>query len=292
MKNFIRYFTCLILVMFLSLPSKAIRIGLIDGVKETKIAVSHEGSIYDAQTRAELLRLTPMVSYTLKSGRNSIQVKINRKYYNLNSKNIIIKTHKKGGFCSAKNRWYRQELQVRKFSNTLTVINNINLELYLLGVVPAEMPPKWHLEAHKAQAIAARSYAIANRGKRSAKGYDLNDTPADQAYGGASSETKKTNQSVIDTQGQVLLKDNKVISAYYTASAGGKTLNSGRVWNKNLPYLHSVPSFDNNVPKSGHGVGMSQHGANNLANYGYSAYQILDYFYKDVQLGKVNTSKY
>ena len=78
--------------MTISLPAKAIRIGLIEGVKETKIAVSSDGSIYDAKTQTELLRLTPMVSYTLKSGRKSIQIKINRKYYNLNSKNIIIKT--------------------------------------------------------------------------------------------------------------------------------------------------------------------------------------------------------
>jgi len=232
-----------------------------------------------------------MTAYPLKSGWNSIQIKINNKYYTLNSNNITIKTYARGGFCMAKKRWYRQNLQVIN-NDGLTVINDINLELYLLGVVPSEMPSSWNIEAHKAQAIAARSYAIANRGKRSSRGYDLKDTPEDQAYGGASSETKRTNQAVIDTQGQVLVNNNKVISAYYTASAGGQTSNSGQVWCQNLPYLHSVPSFDNNVPKRGHGVGMSQHGANNLANYGYNAYQILAYFYTNVKLAKVDSNRY
>ena len=272
--------------LFFSLPACAIRIGLLEGVKETSIAVSLAGSIYDVQGR-ELLKLQPMNAYILKNSRKGIQIKINGKFYPLNSKKIKIKTQDPRGFVLAKKRWYRQELEVFKADKGLTVVNNINLELYLLGVVPSEMPPNWHIEAHKAQAIAARSYAMANLGKRGARGFDLLDTPDDQAYGGATSETKKTNNAVISTKGQVLVNNNKIISAYYCASAGGKTRNSGRIWDKNLPYLHSVPSFDNNVPKNGHGVGMSQHGANNLANRGYNAYQILAHFYKNVQLSTV-----
>lgn len=82
----------------------------------------------------------------------------------------------------------------------------------------------------------------------------------------------------------------KVINAYYSASAGGQTnVNS---WGSSLPYLRSVPSFDDNVKKNGHGVGMSQHGANNLANQGYNAYQILQYFYKDVKFARVDSKSY
>lgn len=277
----------LILLSFLSFlltsPALAIRIGLIEGVRETAVAVSSAGSIYDVSGR-ELMKLQPMNAYVFKNSRKSIQVKINGKFYPLNSKKIIIKTADPKGFVLAKKRWYRQDLEIFKGERGLTVVNNINLELYLLGVVPSEMPPSWHLEAHKAQAIAARSYALANLGKRGSRGFDLLDTPDDQAYGGATSETAKTNKAVIDTKGQILMNNNKVISAYYCASAGGRTKNSGKVWDKNLPYLHSVPSFDKNVPKNGHGVGMSQHGANNLANKGYSAYQILAHFYKNVYL--------
>ena len=73
-----------------------------------------------------------------------------------------------------------------------------------------------------------------------------------------------------------------------SASAGGMTSTS--VWGGSAPYLHSVPSFDDNVKKNGHGVGMSQHGANNLAKQGYNAYQILQYFYQNVKFAKLNNS--
>ena len=150
------------------------------------------------------------------------------------------------------------------------------------------MPSKWNYEALKAQAIAARSYAIANRGKRASHGYDLKDTPEDQAYGGASSETATTNSAVIETKGEVITYNRKIIPAYYSASAGGHTRNSGSVWNKDLPFLKSVPSFDEDVKKNGHGLGMSQHGANRLAQNGYSAYQILTYYYNNVKFGKLD----
>ena len=276
--------------MFFSSPAFAIKIGLIENAKEVTTAVSQDGSIYDAKTGKELLKLTPMSAYKLRGGRNSIMIKLEGKDYSLGSQNIIIKSSSANGFVLAKNRWYRQYLRVENKRGGMTVINELHLELYLLGVVPSEMPSTWNIEAHKAQAIAARSYAIANMGKRANRGYDLKDTPEDQAYGGASSETQKTNSAVISTKGQVLVNNNKVISAYYHASAGGRTVMSGKVWCKNLPYLHSVPSFDDDVPKYGHGVGMSQHGANYLANHGYNAYQILAYFYTNVKLANISNS--
>ena len=148
------------------------------------------------------------------------------------------------------------------------------------------MPASWEFEALKAQAIAARSFALANLGKQAKYGYDLKDNTEDQAYGGASAETNITNKAVDETHGLVLTYDMKIISAYYSASAGGMT--SSSVWGGYAPYLHSVPSFDDNVAKNGHGVGMSQHGANNLAKQGYNAYQILQYFYSNVKFAKLN----
>ena len=80
------------------------------------------------------------------------------------------------------------------------------------------------------------------------------------------------------------------ISAFYTSSAGGQTKTANAAWGKNLPYIRSVPSYDGAVGKKGHGVGMSQHGANNLAKKGYNAYQILKYFYKDVSFARLKTA--
>lgn len=174
----------------------------------------------------------------------------------------------------------------------LTVINDIKIEEYLQGVVPSEMPSGWEHDAHKAQAIAARSYALANLGKRAKDGYDLKDTPEDQAYGGATAETIQTNDAVKETEGIVLIYDGKIIPAYYSASAGGRTRSSGQVWTKDLAFLKSVPSFDDGIRKNGHGVGMSQYGANNLAKKGYNAYQILKYFYANTKFAKINPEYY
>ena len=149
------------------------------------------------------------------------------------------------------------------------------------------MPSGWQIEAHKAQAIAARSYALANMGKRGKYGYDLKDTPEDQAYGGASAETARTNQAVIDTEGIVLVCQGKIVPAYYSASAGGQTRTAGQVWLTDLPFIKSVPSFDDGIKKNGHGVGMSQYGANNLAKRGYNGYQILKYFYANTKFARL-----
>ena len=90
----------------------------------------------------------------------------------------------------------------------------------------------------------------------------------------------------------MLIHDGKIIPAYYSASAGGQTRSSGQVWTKDLAFLKSVPSFDDGIKKNGHGVGMSQYGANNLAKKGYNAYQILKYFYADVKFAKINSEYY
>lgn len=268
-------------------PCHAIKIGLQTEVNVASVGTSVKGTIVDANTNKTLCDLDAMKGYEIKPY-HSNQMAINYKgtYYRIDSNNIVIKPVS-AGFVSAKGRWYRGIIIIRNVGGKLIVINDISIEEYIRGVVPAEMPTSWAFEAHKAQAIAARSYALANLGKRARYGYDLNDTPEDQAYNGASAETADTNAAVEETKGIVLTHNSKVISAYYSASAGGKTnVNS---WGSSVPYLRSVPSFDDNVKKNGHGVGMSQHGANNLAKQGYNAYQILQYFYKDVKFAKINS---
>ena len=228
-----------------------------------------------------------MKVYEFKSNGNELSVIVNKKAIDLNTNQIIIRT-KEAGFLCSKRAWYRGEFTIINWNNKLTLINNVSLEDYLKGVVPAEMPSRWNPEALKAQAIAARSYAVATTaaGKHASKGFDLVDTTADQAYGGASAEKASTSKAVDDTKGIVLVQNKKVLPAYYHASSGGQT----KVWESGSSFLQSVPSFDEGTKKNGHGVGMSQHGANNLADMGYNAYQILNYFYSNTHFGKLDSS--
>src|SRR5574344_57986 len=276
MKKILVLLSVLIINLIIANPSYAIKIGLLTEVDHAGVGSNVSGRMIDVNTNRTVCTLDAMRGYDLVPYRNEIAVRSGGHYYNLGTNSIVVKSDS-SGYVSTKGRWYRGKL---------VVINDIDLENYIKGVVPSEMPASWEYEALKAQAIAARSFALANLGKQVRHGYDLKDNTEDQAYGGASSETNRTNRAVDETEGLVLTYDMKIIPAYYSASAGGMT--NTAAWGASLPYLRSVPSFDDNVKKNGHGVGMSQHGANNLAKQGYNAYQILQYFYQDVKFAKLN----
>ncbi|MBQ4124089.1 SpoIID/LytB domain-containing protein [bacterium] len=283
------FFKRIILLLFIflafSLRAEAIKIGLSNNSKSVKIAASVSAEIYDSLHNKLLYEIRPMKAYEFKSNGNELSVVVNRENIKLGTNQITIKT-KEAGFLCSKKAWYRGDFIIINWDDKLTLINEVGLEDYLKGVVPAEMPSRWNSEALKAQAIAARSYAVATSiaGKHASKGFDLVDTTSDQAYGGASAEKASTTKAVDDTKGIVLIQNKKVLPTYYHASSGGQT----KVWESGRSFLQSVPSFDEGTKKNGHGVGMSQHGANNLAEKGYNAYQILNYFYKDFQFAKLS----
>ena len=286
-----RFIFIVFLLIFFIQPCFAIKIGLETDVKRTYIGASTEAEIIDCKTNKLIFVMDEMKGYEFKPYRGVIAIKVDGEFKKINSNKVVIKPTEEG-YVSVKRKWYRGHFQLINSGDGLTVVNDIPLELYLQGVVPSEMPPSWEHDAHKAQAIAARSYAIANLGKRAKNGYDLKDTPEDQAYGGATAETPQTNDAVSETSGIVLIHDGKIIPAYYSASAGGHTKDASQVWSKDLAFIKAVPSFDDGVKKNGHGVGMSQYGANNLAKKGYNAYQILKYFYANTKFAKINSEYY
>lgn len=123
---------------------------------------------------------------------------------------------------------------------TLNVINELNLEDYLKGVVPAEMGPKIYdeLEALKAQALAARTYAVRNLGQYRREGYDICPGPACQAYNGFSGEDPLSNRAVEQTAGLVITYNGQPIDSLYTATCGGETSDVGVMFpGRSEPYL-------------------------------------------------------
>lgn len=283
-KILIALFLVLCGLTFSILPANAIKVGLYTNENEIIIGASRGGILADAQTGKNLMMITQMKAYKLIQNGGGMIISTDGKNYQLNSNKVKIKPIDADGLVYSKKRWYRGNFLIYNTGNGLILINDVDLESYIQGVVPSEMPARWNTEALKAQAIAARSYAVANMGKRAKYGFDVKDTTEDQVYKGASAETIKTNEIVKNTRGQVLVYGNKVIPAYYHASSGGQTLNSSQVWGKDLPFIKAVEAYDEAIPKNGHGIGMSQHGANILANAGYNAYQILGYFYQNVRL--------
>jgi stage II sporulation protein D len=126
----------------------------------------------------------------------------------------------------------------------LNVVNRVDLEEYLYGVVPAEMGPKRFdaIEGLKAQAVAARTYAMAHRGQFDAEGYDLCPGPKCQAYGGASAEDPLSTAAVDGTRGLVLAYQGQFADALFVSTCGGMTENVENVFSGGpVPYLVSVP---------------------------------------------------
>lgn len=135
---------------------------------------------------------------------------------------------------------YRGKLEV--FVNSrgrLTVVNVVPLEDYLLGVVPAELGLP-ALEAQKAQAVAARTYAIANVGNYGNKGFDMVPTVWSQVYRGVAIETKMGTEAVRQTRGMVATYNGVPINAYYTSTCGGRTEDGENIFDKGEPYLKGV----------------------------------------------------
>jgi SpoIID/LytB domain protein len=131
-----------------------------------------------------------------------------------------------GDFRSgAEQRRYAGSLQiVPKGGATVLPVNLLPMEDYLKGVVPAEMPPYWGVEALKAQAIAARTYAIGHVGR--AGDFDLRASESDQAYSGLTDQRAESNAAVDGTRGQALTYQGQLITAFYMASDGGHTVSS------------------------------------------------------------------
>ncbi len=157
-----------------------------------------------------------------------------------------------GGALTVGGKSYRGSVLVRPASpGRVTAVNLVDIEDYLLGVVPHEIGkvgPEL-LEAAKAQAVAARTYAITYRGRREAQGFDFFATVQDQVYGGSGSETDVTNRAVRETAGEILTYAGKPIEAFYHSTCAGRTAAIEEVWNDApRPYLVSVIDAD---PRTG-----------------------------------------
>jgi SpoIID/LytB domain protein len=124
----------------------------------------------------------------------------------------------------------------------MTVVNIINTEEYLYGVLPAEMPATWPEEALRAQAIAARSYSLALLGEFADRGFDLYGSPRSMAYHGAGAETKTTTQAVDDTRGMILKGGGVPLKAYFSANHGGYSEDSRTMWGYDA-YMAAVPDM-------------------------------------------------
>jgi SpoIID/LytB domain protein len=134
---------------------------------------------------------------------------------------------------------YHGLLVVRRVGKRLSVVNSLPLDDYVRGVVAGEMPHRWRIAALAAQAVAARSYALATL--RPGRRFDLYSDTRSQVYGGIAYETPQTNEAVARTAGRVLTWNGHVASTFFFSTSGGRTADVREVWGgRGMPYLRSV----------------------------------------------------
>ena len=145
---------------------------------------------------------------------------------------------------------YRGAIRVMKSPQRwgLTVVNVVPVEEYLYGVVGKEMSPSWHREALKAQAVAARTYAISHKNYFASRGFDMTDDTSSQIYARINGESPSVIAAVDATRGEILTYGGKPIDAFFCSTAGGWTENSENVWGSRIPYLRGVSDDSSRMP--------------------------------------------
>jgi SpoIID/LytB domain protein len=271
-----------------TLPKEgSIRIGLIEKQKIVSVKAGGDYIIHAVGNRTPLYAGKALEQFWINVNQNGLMI------FSDKDKKIIVRSSNPLIFemnsnedtsivagvvngASGTNRTYRGMMEFRPSPEGMTVVNIVSMEEYLYAVVPSEMPVSWPAEALKAQAIAARSYAIAYLGNFANRGFDLFGTPHSMAYHGVESEHKNTLSAVDLTRGVVLFGETKQpLRAYFSANHGGYSEDSLTLWgydasmkavpdkllpprNNPLPldvffrWVRDTPATYSNVPKYSH----------------------------------------
>jgi len=213
-------------------------VGIQVGIKSASVSAQHGFQVFDLTTSRKLL-FTRWNSTSLKFQITSRGFGFLK---NTNLRTVEIKPFRKG-LVYLNGKGYRGKFKLfeDRFGK-ITVVNLVDLESYLYGVIKSEMLINSPLEALKAQAVVARTYAIKNQKKfQTELGFGLTDDVRSQVYNGIEDEHPIARKVVKMTRGRIAIHDDTPISAFYHSSCGGSTLNSKDWHGKSIPYLLSKP---------------------------------------------------
>ncbi len=157
-----------------------------------------------------------------------------------------------GEFIQVNGKSYRGWVELRSKRNGLMlVINELDIEDYLRGVLASEVPAGWESEALKAQAVAARTYALYQKKMSGRRIYHIVATVNSQVYDGSKRENSREAQAIEETRGLVIVYRGEIIPAFYHSSCGGQTENADELWGIDAPYLKGVDCECQRISKYG-----------------------------------------
>jgi stage II sporulation protein D len=219
----------------------AVRVGILPDVPRVAIGAGSGVRVLATSEGSEQPRWRPLAQATFQPGATEGRVRLVETGEELSQASVA--PAEPTELLEADARPYRGLLEVRPGADgSLTVVNVVNVEEYLRGVVPNELSPVAfpQIEALKAQAVAARTWVLAHRGDYSSKGYDVCATPACQVYRGQATEQPLTDRAIAETRGVVATWRGRPIHAYYTSTCGGHTENGDAIFEDRAPYLKGV----------------------------------------------------
>ena len=206
------------------------KIGILVGVSQVTLEMSAPCVMIDAETKKQIRKIDANKKFLLDTAKlknNSVEIRGEK--VQLKDLQVTINDKK-----------YFGGVQINKNSNSITVINLAPIEEYLRGVVPEEMSPSFELEALKAQAIAARSFVLANSDKHKSQGFDICATTHCQSYKGVEVAKSQTDLAIQKTRGEVIQYGGKTVTTNFHTDSGGMTATCLEVWGTDTPYLQSV----------------------------------------------------
>ena len=206
------------------LPARPVRVLLAEGLPAVKISSSKPFRVVDARGKSRRLR---------PGAQNVVAARLSR----LRSP---LRFQPGGAPLLLDGNAYRGALILHRREGKLTVVNRLPLDRYLRGVVPWEMPDDWHPQALRAQAVVARSYALATL--KPGTLFDLYADTRSQVYGGIRAEAAATNRAIGSTAGRVVSWNGRIATTFYHSTSGGRTVANEEAWPgaTPVPYLVSV----------------------------------------------------
>lgn len=209
-----------------ALINDTIRVAIVKNA--ASITIEGDGLLATRENGTPVILTTPIVVKPLKDG-----IMAEGEFY----RRLIFAS---AGMLKINGKAFRGTAEIHPAEKGLLVVNELLLEDYLAGLINSEISSAWPIEAVKAQAVIARTYALNRKQARKQALYHLESTVMDQVYEGARVEDSRATRAVAETAGEVLIYDNAIIQAFYHSNCGGKTEASENVWGVALPYMKGV----------------------------------------------------
>lgn len=224
-----------IALLFVSIPTslraEIIRVAVIENAARV-VLTSRDGFFVKTGSGARLGRALTSAEIGMQKG-----ITVNRRD-SLEKELLFVPSA--GGRISVNQHPYEGIFRIKKTGEGLLITNEVDLERYLEGVVPAEMPPDWEREALKVQAVISRTYALYKKKENQGKGYDLVGSVLGQVYKGGSVADPRTSASIAQTKGKVLTYDGELALTFFHSTSAGPTEDASERWNMDFPYLKGV----------------------------------------------------